>query len=260
MQTETADTTTVSGDGFDPHDMDAIAEQDWETVLQRFTEDMDPWAIDIVTLADRYKSYIERMERFDLDVPGRIIVICSVLLRMKTEVVRDLYGEDAEQQAEEEMAEMFGEVDEEWDEPEDEAQLRIPEAVPTPPVKRRSVRKVTLDELKGALEKALEVKERREQRQEERREQEAYGVEVEEEDISDRLNSLYSRLKSFLGKGRNAVAFSDIVDDAERQEALNKFVHIMHLETDERVRCMQEEWLGEIEIEVLEDENDEKAA
>lgn len=257
MQTETAE-TTMSGE-FDPHDVDAIAGQDWETVLQRFTEDMDPWAIDIVTLAERYKSYIDQMERFDLDVPGRIVLICAVLLRMKTDVVRDLYGEDAEQEAEEEMAEMFGEMEEEWEEVEDEAQLRIPEAVPTPPVKRRSVRKVTLDELKGALEKALDVQERREERQEERRDED-YGVEVEEEDITDRLNSLYSRLKSFLGKGKDAVTFSDIVEDEAREETLNKFVHIMHLETDERVRCMQEEWLGDIEIEVLDEENDEKAA
>lgn len=258
MQTETAETTMKAG--FDPHDVDAIAGQDWETVLQRFTEDMDPWAIDIVTLAERYKSYIDRMERFELTVPGRVILICAVLLRMKTEIVRDLYGEDAEQEAEEEMAAMFGELDdEEWEEVEDEAQLRIPEAVPTPPVKRRSVRKVTLDELKGALEKALHVQERREERQEERRDED-YGVEVEEDDITDRLNSLYNRLKAVLGAGREAVTFSDIVEDEARTETLDRFVHIMHLETDQRVRCMQEEWLGEIEIEVLEEENDEKAA
>lgn len=239
-------------------DIEAIHDADWEQVLERFTEDMDPWAIDIVKLADRYKSYIERMERFDLEVPGRIIVVGSVLLRMKTEVLRDIedHGEITEEDEEhledemEAMEEMMDFEDEELDSVEDD-QLRIPEAVPKPPVKKKAKRKVTLDELKDALEKAVEIGEKREERQETRKDAEDYGIEVEEDDITNKLDQLYTSLKGRIGSNDDAVTFSDIVEEQHKQEKIDKFVHIMHLETDAKVNCIQHEWLGDLKIEVL---------
>ncbi|MDY6776566.1 MAG: segregation/condensation protein A [Candidatus Nanohaloarchaea archaeon] len=234
---------------FDPHSVENISQGDWERTLAKFTEDMDPWSIDIVKLADRYKSYIERMEDFDLELPGRVIMVGAVLLRMKAEVLRQEeegeVGEDFEEQVE---------YEEEFIEEEEEGrQLKIPEAVPKPPVKKKGKRKVTLDELKDALDRAMDIQERRSRRQEERREEEDFGVEVEEEDITDRLESMYSSLKSYIGGGDDAVTFSNLVEQEERREKIEKFVNLMHLETEERVQCYQEEWLGEIEIEVLEE-------
>lgn len=239
----------------DTDDIAAIREADWEHVLERFTEDMDPWAIDIVKLADRYKSYIERLERFDLEVPGRIIVVGAVLLRMKAELLRDIYEDGGVDQATEEELEreldaMF-DFDEDDLEPVDADQLRIPEAVPKPPVKKKGKRKVTLDELKDALEKAVEIGQKREKRQTERKEAKDYGIEVEEDDITNRLETLYNNLRDRIGGREDAVTFSDLVKDQEKQEKLDKFVHIMHLETDRRIDCMQEEWLGDIKIEIL---------
>lgn len=233
---------------FDPHSIEAFSHGDWERTLERFTEDMDPWNLDIVKLADRYKSYIDRMERFDLEVPGRVVLAAAILLRMKAEVLRA--------DEEEPVAEEFVAFDEElYEEPEDEDQLRIPEAVPTPPVKKKGKRKVTLDELTDALSKAMDIKEKRSRRQEVRPEAEDYGIEVAEEDITDRLHAMYTNLKSAINGG-GAVAFSALVDREDREETIEKFVNLMHLETEERVQCYQEEWLGEIEIEVLEDGGD----
>jgi segregation and condensation protein A len=249
----------------DTKDIEAIRDADWETVLERFTEDMDPWAIDIVKLADRYKSYIERLERFDLEVPGRIIVVGAVLLRMKAEILRESYEdgdpaavdrEESLEELEHEMEEIIDEEAEEGLDPVDDDQLRIPEAVPKPPVKKKGKRKVTLDELKDALEKAVEIDEKREERQEERKEAEDYGIEVEEDDITNRLDQLYTTLRDRIGgNDDDAVTFSELVEEQEKQEKLDKFVHVMHLETDQKVRCMQEEWLGDLHIEVLETEN-----
>ncbi len=242
-------------------DIAAIREADWEQVLERFTEDMDPWAIDIVKLADRYKSYIDKMERFDLEVPGRIIMVGAVLLRMKAEVLRDIeeHGEiteEDEEHIEEEMEAMEEMMDLEEDaaEPVEDEQLRIPEAVPKPPVKKKAKRKVTLDELKDALEKAVEIGEQREERQETRKDAEDYGIEVEEDDITNKLNQLYSSLKSRIGSSDDSLTFSDIVEEQQKQETIDKFVHIMHLETDAKVNCIQHEWLGDLKIEVLENQ------
>lgn len=251
--------TLVGEPDIEEEDIEAIQDADWERMLERFTEDMDPWAIDIVKLADRYQNYIERLEEFDLEVPGRIIVVGAVLLRMKAEVLREMYeeGETDEAMVEEELPEEFDEMVDEMEELEDveEEQLRIPEAVPEPPVKKKAKRKVTLDELKDALEDAVALEEQREERQEERKEAEDYGIEVEEDDITNKLEQLYGRLQEAISTGDDAVTFSDLAAEKDRQEQINEFVHVMHLETENRVRCMQEEWLGELEIEVLDEEN-----
>lgn len=237
-------------------DIEHISTADWETVLERFTEDMDPWAIDIVKLADRYQSYIERLERFDLEVPGRIIMIGAVLLRMKAQILREAYeeGEAAPEEMDrfEEQFEDAFEIEDEAEELEDEAEeeLEIPEEVPEPPVKKHSERKVTLDELKDALEKAMQVSERREERQEERKEAKDYGIEVEEDDISSKLDDLYDSLRNRITKRDDAVTFTDLVERQNKQEQLDKFVHLMHLETDKKITCRQQEWLGELEIEM----------
>ncbi|MDY6768734.1 MAG: segregation/condensation protein A [Candidatus Nanohaloarchaea archaeon] len=245
MQAETQQ--VEAGQEFDPHSVEAISSGNWERTLQKFTEDMDPWDIDLVTLADRYTSYIERAEDFDLEVPGRVILVGAILLRMKAEVLRG-----AEEPAEDGFEEQMEFEEEELvDEAEEGRQLAIPEAVPTPPIKKKGERKVTLDELKQALDKALEIEEERTERTEQRQ-VEDYGIEVEEKDFTDRLETMYDSLKNYVNGGSGALTFSRLVEQEENQEKIEQFVNLMHLETEERVKCYQEEWLGEIEIELRE--------
>lgn len=243
--------TTAPGGGedgeFDPHSIRVLSSGHWEDTLARFTEDMDPWNIDIVELADRFKSYIERMEEFDLEVPGRVVLLGAVLLRMKAQVLRRAHSDEVEEETWEE------EYDEEMYEEVEEEQLRIPDAIPTPPIKKKGRRKVTLDELTDALGKAMEISEKREERTEQRQEAEDYGIEVDDDDITDRLDRMFGRLREFVGNGADAVTFSRLVEDEERDARIEQFVNLMHLETEERVRCYQEEFLGPIEIEVLEE-------
>ncbi|MDY6769258.1 MAG: segregation/condensation protein A [Candidatus Nanohaloarchaea archaeon] len=247
MQAET--TQVEADDELDPHSVEAISAGNWERTLKTFTEDMDPWDIDIVTLADRYKSYIERAESFDLEVPGRVILVGAILLRMKAEVLR---GEEEPQ--EDGFEEQMEYEEEELVEDDDSRQLRIPEAVPTPPIKKKAERKVTLDELKEALDKALEIEEQREERTEQRQ-VEDYGIEVEEKDFTDRLESMYDSLRNYVNGGSDALTFSRLVEQEENRDKIDQFVNLMHLETEQRVQCYQEEWLGEIEIELLEENN-----
>jgi len=245
-----AETKQLHDEEFDPHSVEVISGGNWERTLKTFTEDMDPWDIDIVTLADRYKSYIERVEQFDLEVPGRVILVGAILLRMKAEILRGAEEPDEdgfEEQMEYEEEELIDEEDE-------GRQLQIPEAVPTPPIKKKGERKVTLDELKDALDKALEIKEERTERTEQRQ-VEDYGIEVEEKDFTDRLERMYDGLKRYVNGGSDALTFSRLMEQEEHQAKIEQFVNLMHLETEERVQCYQDEWLGEIEIELLEQEN-----
>ncbi len=232
---------------FDPHDVDLIAREPWEAVLEKFTEDMDPFAIDLVKLADRFKKYVEKRQEYDLEVPGKIILLAAMLLKMKADIV--LSGKEQEDRGqelyEEEDAFLF---EDDVFEPYEEA-LKVPEKVVFP-AKRRAKRKVTLDELKGALGKALTIKKRRRTRQKTRSQD--YGLQVQEKDIKDRLDNLFGRLKGLLGDAAEKIRFNQLLSSPEKAEKINRFIEVLHLESEEKVRCVQEEFLGDIEIIVQE--------
>lgn len=225
-------------------DIEDISKQKWEILLDRFTSDMDPWDIDIVRLAERYRDYIKKSKKFDFELPARIILICSILLRMKANFLED---EEEFEEIEEEV-EDFEEIplDLEEMEEEEEPDLFIPDM--ELPVKKKPNRKVTLDELKDALEKAIKIEEKREERQDKR--EENYGIEIDKKSINSRLNGLMDKLKSIYSNNKDKVKFSQVLNKKDKREKIEKFVQVLHLENDEKVKCMQPEFLGEILIEL----------
>lgn len=242
MQTETVT---------DPAPSDITVEQlqhnDWESVLDRFTEDMDPWAIDIVELADRYRDYIQRRERMDLEVPARMVVVCSVLLKVK---VRLLHEQEQDDEPEEPPEEEFHEDEMEEDWTDDwEQELAVPESTLEPPVKQMPRRRVSLDELKDALDSAVDTHKKRKQRRRQRRQEEDESfIDIQENDIQDKLDSMMDRLTDFFSRGKERLTFDTVLERDASDERIEKFVHLLHLETDEKIRCRQEEFFGEIEI------------
>jgi len=233
----------------DPIQIEDITARNWESVIDTVTADMDPWAIDIITLADRYRTYIEQREFKDLEIPARMIFVCAVLLRMKANVLSD--DEDDDRQQDDEMMpeqEELYEEDDAFEEPEE--QLAIPQTTLKPAVDRDPKRRVSLDELKGALEKAVEIQERRKERRHERLEQEDEQefIDIQEDAINERLDQLVDRLTDIFDKGNDAVSFIEMIDRRDREEKLETFRHILHLETDEKIECEQEEFFGDIEI------------
>jgi len=222
---------------------DQLQCRDWEDTVERFTEDMDPWRIDIVELADRYKSYLDRMDRLELEIPGKMAVVCATLLRMKTHVMRDL-DEDEPAPHEDEFLE--DNVDDGHDEWMDE--IKIPETTIEPPVKNRPKRRVSLDELKDALDRAMDIQEKRQHRQETRRDEPQDFLDIEAKDIQEKLDGLMDRLQSFFSGSGSGVRFSEVLERNDREERIDTFIHLLHLETDDEIRCEQEKFFGDIEI------------
>jgi chromatin segregation and condensation protein Rec8/ScpA/Scc1 (kleisin family) len=246
----------VQGEGGAPIDMtvdtqapehefsfDQLQGRDWEDTLERFTEDMDPWAIDIVELADRYKSYLDRMDRLELEIPGRMAVVCATLLRMKTHVMRGLDEDEPEPREEEFLDEEIDDGHDEWMD-----EIKIPEKTIEPPVKNRPQRRVSLDELKDALDRAMDIQERRQERQEVRREEEQDFLDIEAKDIQEKLDGLMDRLQTFFSGSSDGVRFEEVLERRDREERIDTFIQILHLETDDEIRCKQEEFFGDIEI------------
>lgn len=215
-----------------------IAEQPWEETLEFLTADMPPQEIDIAVLADRYRKYISELQDYDLSIPAKAIRICAALLNMKAMAVYDP-----------EELEKDEDVDEnpmDFEEEEDPVELEVGPELEMP-VKNKPKRRMRFDELKDALNDALEVQEHREERQEQRIEMDQ-AFEMDEEDLTDKLDSLMNSIVSFVGSDDEKVEFDALLEQKDREEKIEKFKHVLHLENDEQVRLIQEEFLGDLHV------------
>ncbi len=213
-----------------------IVGTDWQDVLTTLVaeEGMDPMSVDIIKLASAFARYLEQMKKFDFRVPARFILVAAILLRMKAELLLD---------EEEQKALRTSDV----------TPLNI-EDVPTllPPITRKPTRRVTLDELVLALNKAFEFQERKEGKQLRMRRAVERLIE-KEEDIEIRIKNVYDDI----AKVREA-KFSNLVVSWKREEIVRVFLPVLHLMQRDLITADQEEMFKEIYIKIKEKPIEEK--
>jgi len=215
-----------------------ISEPSWEDVIIKIIaeEQMDPWSIDIIKLANAFLSYLQKIEELDLRIPARFILIAAILLRMKSDVL-----------TEKEEKILIPESEKEVDET-----LRVLASLPPlqPPLKRIPLRNVSLEELLSALRKAYEVQERRTERK--LRIRRAVDVVLpagEVEDITERINSLLNQINSALSEVES-IEFSRLVKRWGRKEIVESLLPLLHLSQDGKINLIQEELFKEIMIKI----------
>ena len=216
----------------------------WEGVLTRLTSDMDPWNIDLSELARRYRAYLQALQENDFEISGRMVLTCSVLLRMKSdELLAMEYRTDRDGL----VAELEDAIEQEeflWEEPPNPEEFSLP-------VLRRPHRQVTLGDLRTALTSALKVSRRRAERLIDYVEVEEFdpfeNYEIGGFDISDRLHSLLSKIKKFLS-GRRVLSFFRLLEKGDKEERVQRFFEILHLAANGEIECSQSEFLGDIII------------
>lgn len=236
--------------------IETLADQHWEETIDFLTSDMPPSEIDIKVLAERYREYINEMQEHDLSVSANAIRICSALLSMKAAINFDYEEELEEEQGPNPMD--FEEPLEEGEEDMEtgrEPDLEAPPELKMPP-KPKPRRRMHKNELKDALRDAMEVKEKREERQAEREEMDQQFEFDEEETIRNKINSLYSTVTSLVSGSKDAVKFDQLLEQQTSEEKIEKFMHVLSLENDERVTCRQEEFLGDIHVQPEDDEDE----
>ena len=227
-------------------DIEALAQQPWEETLDFLTADMPPQEIDIALLADRYRTYLSELQEYDLSIPARAIRVCAELLKMKAKALH--IDEEQDEMMDEENPMNFEEeemMEEDWEE--ETTELKVGPDLDMP-VKQKPKRRMQIDELKDALRDAVEVNKKREQRQERRMEMDQQ-FEMNEEDINDKLDRLLGSIRNIVStETKEKVNFDQILEQKDKEEKIEKFKHILHLENDEKVELIQEEFMGELEI------------
>lgn len=224
-----------------------LARADWEKVLRALTADMDPWDIDIIELVRRFREYLGKFQALELEVPGRMLLVGAVLLRLKSEILRELNGKNGNGNGKEEEDALVAAAEEADFLPEVGVyiapELRLP-------VVRRPRRKVTLRELERALRAALAQEKKKKRTPKESRVPE---VPVPQgEPFSVRAGRLFKRLLSMLN-GKRDIPFRMLLSREDPEEVVARFMELLHLDAEGKVVLTQKRFLGEIIVRVPQD-------
>ncbi len=210
--------------------LEVVVQPTWREFLMDLveSEEMDPWSIDIIQVADKCLERVRRLESMDLHLPANVILACSLLLRFKAEALQ-------------------------WkpEEPEDftdaEAPMLIQEDIPELVVKPNlpRPRHVTLDELMSAVESVMK---------EGRRVQRiisapvALNVELPQKTMGQRIGDVFEKAIA-LKDADNLVLFSELSEG----RTVDHLIPILHLVNSQKVDAWQDEVFGEIFVKVLTD-------
>jgi len=220
-------------------------ELSWQAIIYDLikTEQLDPWDIDLGILSERYVEIITQLEEADFFISSKVLLACSLLLRLKSEILINdyiqglddaLYGRKDEKKYELERIEI------------DENEL--PLLVPRTPMARN--RKVTLKELMSALNKAIDTENRRIKREITTRQTAKNilkvlprGVQIP---LKVKVKNIFAIITNHIEEKNNSMKFSHLA--SEREEKLASFVPILHLSNNGKLHLKQDNHFKEIHM------------
>jgi segregation and condensation protein A len=217
----------------------------WQTIIYELVKsgEIDAWDIDISQLTSRYIGIVKKLEEFDFKVSGKVLLAAAILLKIKS---NKLVGEDLE-----ELDKIIsGQQDEGFFDENVSLILnqnpeQIQPLIPRLPQPRK--RKVSIYDLMGALEQALEVKQRRLIKN-----MPSFDIEIPKKrpNINLVIQNLYLRVKRFFVAGNQNLTFSKLIPSESREDKVFTFIPLLHLANRRYVDLEQKTHFGEIAISI----------
>ena len=226
-------------------DLITSEELSWQAIIYDLikTEQLDPWDINLSILAEKYIRIIQQLEDADFFISSKVLLACSLLLRLKSEILINSYIQDLNNalygRREEKRYELERiEIDED----------ELPTLSPRTPMARH--RKVTLKELMSALNKAIDTENRRIKK-------EIKGVQAEKSalrvlpkktfvPLKVRIKTIFGIVKNHIDEGNDHMKFSHLAQ--AKEEKLASFVPILHLSNSSKIHLRQPVHFEEIHM------------
>ncbi len=218
-----------------------IAEHSWEQILYHLVEleKLNPEDVDLEKLATSFLTYLKSLRELDFHIPAKIVIICAILLRMKSGKLG--FAEDF----------IIPEIEEE------KKKIESPPVEPLDiPLKRQPKRKVSVAELIDALRKIIETRDRKDRKLVRLRGR----IEISEEDVTAKIDALYGKICSVFDELSAPITFKKLVGDWNRTRIVSNFIPLLHLAHQNKISCDQDEFFGDIWISVKKNGNGADAA
>lgn len=214
----------------------------WKAIIYDLinTEQLDPWDIDLISLANKYLEKIKNLEETDFFISSKVLLAASLLLKIKTQVLLDEYIKSIDEI-------LFGKKEEEKTKEDiDIDKSKLPDLNPKTPLPR--YRRVSLDELMNSLNKAMKTEERRIKKKIKKKQlkkETEIVLPKEKPDIKDRIKRIYSQILESFKKKKSKISYSELTGDS-RDEKIACFLPCLHLDNQHKLFLEQEDHLGEI--------------
>ncbi|MBN1275469.1 segregation/condensation protein A [Candidatus Woesearchaeota archaeon] len=218
----------------------------WQTIIHDLvkTEQMDPWDINIGTIADKFITMLRKMQEMDFRIGGKMILAAAILLKLKSDKLmkEDIVALDA----------LINSTEDDYVSLLDDLQgfsgvfakhEEKPKLIPRTPQPRQ--RKVSVYDLVEALEKALET----ETRKQFRSVNNAPEVKVPEKstDMTALINTLLGTIKKRLSITRT-ITFDQLIPSPSKEDKVYTFIPLLHLDTQRKIELLQKQHFGTINI------------
>jgi segregation and condensation protein A len=224
----------------------------WQSILLDLikSEQMNPWNIDITLLTKRYLEAVRKMQEANFFISGKVLLACALLLKIKSNklVNEEIYNFDSQlfkqEETYEELEELFNQAP--------LPNYERPKLTIKTPLPRK--RKVTLQDLMTALQKALEVEKRRNVKRELFN---SVKVEIPQKkiDISELITSVYTKIVDYFKTRKEKLTFTKLVNSDKKEDKVLTFIPLLHLDNQEKIIISQDEPFGEINIEIYQKNN-----
>lgn len=221
----------------------------WQTIIYELINngEMDPWNVDVSRLSSRYIEAIKNLKEHNFFISGKMVLASALLLRMKSDRLLNehiaefdsvLYPADEDLLLEDENDYKYA-ID----------GKDIPKLMVKSPQSRK--RQVSLNELMQALEKALEVDERRRIRK-------IYEEPVIQEavlpknvyNISDLIKSVYEKI-IYMFRKKEILNFAELLETDSKEDKITTFIPLLHLCNQQKIDLNQKEAFGNIKITLM---------
>lgn len=211
-----------------------------------YTEQLDPWDVDISLLTDKFMVRIDDFEELDFFVSSQVLLAASLLLRIKTERILSHYVKGIDDI-------LFGEKNEEKKKyvlERIELDEDIPDLIPKSPMPR--YKRVTLNELIESLNKAIVTENRRIKKtivnQNALRET-GISLPKREFSISSKMKTLQGRLVAHFdaNESHRKIHYDKFIGDDKEERALS-FFPLLQLEMNGEVWLEQENVFDDVHI------------
>lgn len=228
------------------HDLIFSRELGWQEIIYDLihTEQLDPWDINLSILSEKYLKKVIEMEEADFFVSSKVLHAASLLLRIKSEILLNKYIQSIDDI-------LFGQKEEKKKYELERIELddEIPELVMRTPIPR--FKKVTLKELMGALDKAIQTENRRIKKEIIKSNAVRltnFSMPKKKINIKDRIKNIYSRLTDhFTNTQDKKISFSLFAGET-REQKVDHFFPLLQLENNKKIWLEQENHFDEIHI------------
>ncbi len=225
----------------------------WKSIIYDIIakEGFDPWDIDVGMLADSYIQKVREIRMINFEVPGTVILVGSVLLKMKSDVVSGqtfMFEESLVSTGDAESPEgPVADFESDFESPLEVGEEELPPSLIEPRlyVRRIPKRKVTLPELITFLKRVVGQVEKKERLRREMKEHQL-EVQIAKKNVERIMREVYREIRRLSAGGRTT--FRELVEEWKRESIIAYLIPVLHLAHKEKINVEQEELFGEIFI------------